>query len=285
MSKVKYRHEIPNPYYFSEYTPECAYIAGFLMADGNLAFGKNKRYRVQINLSAKDICVLDFIKNKVVPNHNLVFHECVTKKKYISNKVTLNFEHKQITYDLLKLGIFPRKTGFEHIPSILPKEYWNSFILGFFDGDGSVKKVKESKKDYYIYSLNFTSASKKILLQIKEHLNIGTIYDIKIRSPAAKQLFSLEIKNRESIESFYSETYAKINHFTLDRKRIRLEEFINRGRLDSEYIVAFGEKLKISDIAKKYNINNRTLRYRLSNQKLKHLSIEEIINLPSNYRV
>ena len=284
MSKVKYRHEIPNPYYFSEYTPECAYIAGFLMADGNLAFGKHKRYRVQINLNIQDIEILHFIKNQIVPNHNLIFFDSITENNYLSRKVILNFEHPQITYDLLKLGIFPKKTGFEHIPSILPKEYWNSFILGFFDGDGSVKKVKsKSKRDYYNYRLNFTSASIKILSQIQEYFNCGHIYAGKKSSQ--KQVFSLEINTRDEIKNFYTQTYARVNHFSLSRKRERIEEFLNRGRLDAIYIHAFGQSKKISEWAAAYNMHVATLRHRMKNPKLSHLSFEEILTLPLNYYI
>ncbi len=250
------------------------------MADGNL-YRKNSRYRVQIRLNKKDISVLEFIKNEIVPNHNINFFY---KEREITpiDSAFLLFEHKQITLDLLKLGIFPRKTGYEHIPSILPKEYWNSFILGYLDGDGSIKKVK--RKDYFSYSITFTSASKKILEQIQSHFNIGKIYKYS-KENSNVPVYNLDISIREEIEKFYEETYQKIDHFTLDRKRNRLKEFIDRGRLDSEYLTVFGEKIKISDLAKKFDINNRTLRSRLSNEKLKHLSIEEIVNLPKNYRV
>ena len=53
-------------------------------------------------------------------------------------KITLN--SKKISNDLIDKGIIPNKSLILQPPSILPK-FYKSFILGYFDGDGSISKT------------------------------------------------------------------------------------------------------------------------------------------------
>lgn len=72
--------------------------------------------------------------------------------------------------DCINKNITPRKSLTMGIPNI-PKEFYYSFILGYFDGDGSIFKIKSSQE----YGINIIGSFDFItwvnnLLNMSSHL-------------------------------------------------------------------------------------------------------------------
>lgn len=63
-------------------------------------------------------------------------------------KIVLN--SKKISNDLIDKGIVPNKSLILNKPNI-NEEYYLPFILGYFDGDGSISKTTQ----YNNYSISF----------------------------------------------------------------------------------------------------------------------------------
>lgn len=95
-------------------------------------------------------------------------------------KITLN--SKRISNDLIDKGILPNKSLILQPPNI-SKEFYKPFILGYFDGDGSISKTSQ----YNNYSISI-QGTKEILIWICKTLN----WDAK-----------LEKKNNNSNNSYY----------------------------------------------------------------------------------
>ena len=141
-----------NKYYFKEInSKEKAYWLGFLYADGcvleykNPKSGKLKAMGLQISLSSKDEEHLRSFLSALDSEAplRLTFAK-IGEKKYSVSKVTLCCT--DLCRDLIRVGCFPRKTLTLEFPDFekVPVEFLNSFIAGYFDGDGSVGRY-ESK--------------------------------------------------------------------------------------------------------------------------------------------
>ena len=145
-------------------TAEKAYWLGFLAADG-CNYQREHNASIILNVHEKDIEHLEKFKQ--------FCHTDAEIKSYIgyegfSNqtpmcKITLN--SKKISNDLIDKGILPNKSLILQPPHIL-EEFYKPFILGYFDGDGSISKTSQ----YNNYSISI-QGTKEILTWICEVLD------------------------------------------------------------------------------------------------------------------
>lgn len=159
-SKYKYQQDI----FENIDTAEKAYWLGFLAADG-CNYQREHNASIILNVHEKDIKHLEKFKK--------FCHTDAEIKSYIgyegfSNqtpmcKITLN--SKKISNDLIDKGILPNKSLILQPPYIL-EEFYKPFILGYFDGDGSISKTSQ----YNNYSISI-QGTKEILTWICEVLD------------------------------------------------------------------------------------------------------------------
>lgn len=159
-SKYKYQQDI----FENIDTAEKAYWLGFLAADG-CNYQREHNASIILNVHEKDIKHLEKFKK--------FCHTDAEIKSYIgyegfSNqtpmcKITLN--SKKISNDLIDKGILPNKSLILQPPHIL-EEFYKPFILGYFDGDGSISKTSQ----YNNYSISI-QGTKEILTWICEVLD------------------------------------------------------------------------------------------------------------------
>ena len=159
-SKYKYQQDI----FEIIDTAEKAYWLGFLAADG-CNYQREHNASIILNIHEKDIEHLEKFKQ--------FCHTDAEIKSYIgykgfSNqtpmcKITLN--SKKISNDLIDKGILPNKSLILQPPHIL-EEFYKPFILGYFDGDGSISKTSQ----YNNYSISI-QGTKEILTWICEVLD------------------------------------------------------------------------------------------------------------------
>lgn len=134
-------------------TEEKAYWLGFLYADGNVTtYGK---YEVKISLAYKDLEHVKKFASFVLKNGNgeeLVrpYTAKIKDEEYPSAKVIVT--NKRIVNDLMSLGCIPNKSLTLTFPNQnqVPQRLVRHFIRGYFDGDGSVYKVKGQKNNVCI---------------------------------------------------------------------------------------------------------------------------------------
>lgn len=146
---------------------EKAYWLGFLAADG-CNYQRDINASVVINIHRKDREHLEKFKNFMNSNANIIDH--IQTEGFSNNtpmsKIILN--SKKMSQDLEKLGIVPRKSLILK-PPLIDSKYYMPFILGYFDGDGSIYKTSENK----IWGISF-EGTKEILEWIKENLEWDT---------------------------------------------------------------------------------------------------------------
>lgn len=130
---VKLRQTSPRHHYdvsfFSKFTPQSCYWAGFILADGCV---RSDRATVSIHLQRRDESHLRKFMESIrydgplyVDTHN--------------DSRSLSVNGQWFVTDLRKnFGITSRKTFNTRFPSQLPKKYWHHFIRGILDGDGCI---------------------------------------------------------------------------------------------------------------------------------------------------
>lgn len=121
--------------YFSRIdTPAKAYVLGFLAADGCVS----RSGQLSIYVHEKDGSVIELIRDELAPL--AVFH-AYPAAHGAGPKVGIAIQSPQLATDLARFGIVPAKSLILDWPTELPEERTAEFILGAFDGDGSLSML------------------------------------------------------------------------------------------------------------------------------------------------
>lgn len=188
-----------NDAYFNKIDNERkAYFLGFLMADGYM---KKDLSSFGMILQSEDGYILEELKK------DLNYSGIITYKKNDNKKDTMQLHicSIKICKSLIYLGIVPKKSGKELLPTIIPEELKKHFIRGFIDGDGHISKTTKE--------LSFCSMSTNILYNIRDYFedNLGIEY---------KELYiqkNKETKNRLYTYKLSGEKAKKVlNHIYKD---------------------------------------------------------------------
>jgi hypothetical protein len=165
-----------NENFFKKWTPEMAYVLGYLYADGSLEDASYLRGKyLRVSSIEKESIIR--IKELLASKHTVVKKPPTSKNGKVGYLLRIG---SHILYaDLVKLGLYPNKSLTIKFPNI-PKNYMASFIRGYFDGDGCVmiQKTKGKRQDVIIKKLStvFTSGSRDFLDKLAKELQkiIGT---------------------------------------------------------------------------------------------------------------
>lgn len=121
-------------YFSSIDRPIKAYLLGLIAADGNVYVNTARaEYKVSLALHRNDAMLVERCRDELAPTVNL---------NYPSNKVRFEVCSQQMQADLAQYGIIPRKTWNLPWPKALPEAMAMPFLLGYFDGDGTLMVQK-----------------------------------------------------------------------------------------------------------------------------------------------
>ena len=208
-------------------TSEKAYWLGFIAADGNLYRRDGHQGMVSISIHEKDIELLENFKSEIDTTKPISI--CQDKRRPDTRIATLQITGDEFFNDILFYGIGIRKTfgmNLEEVFEKIPKKFINDFILGYFDGDGSIDIPQNntiSKGHVRI------SAPEKNLHVFQNYLlSVGITSTISIdKRKYSKSFGSLELKNTTEKYCFLKLIYSS-NIKSLTRKKERADELIRR---------------------------------------------------------
>jgi DNA-binding CsgD family transcriptional regulator len=177
---------LPNPgniHYFDKIdTYAKAYILGFIAADGSLVqANKSPTITLTITVKYEDKAVLEFIKSEIGNTHKLleIKRPSSFDKTKMIHHIRYNISIPEIVHDIMKYGITPRKSlTMGNIIENIPIGFRDAFIIGYFDGDGSVHIETKPRKNNHNKMYNDNSlyinirGTKSFLEGICDHLNI-----------------------------------------------------------------------------------------------------------------
>lgn len=113
-------------------TPMKAYLLGLLAADGWVS----PRNRVCLSLAAYDRSAVELLRDEVSPATRLQEYRVSA-----TDMVSFGVQAPQLAAGLAKYGVTPAKTHTLTWPELLPETLANSYVCGYFDGDGSLGKA------------------------------------------------------------------------------------------------------------------------------------------------
>ena len=167
--------------FFKKWTPEMAYILGFLYADGDIEDVRKSSRTQYITFGSKDKEILESIRFAMGSEHNInrrAHHKFISPSGKIyecADFYRLRIGSKNMFADLLELGLTPRKSLTIKFPNNIPNDCFSHFIRGYFDGDGCIT-IKKGRGKYGQQILKgiaviFTSGSKEFLEGLKNSAN------------------------------------------------------------------------------------------------------------------
>jgi predicted DNA-binding protein YlxM (UPF0122 family) len=224
LTEVNRKFEIYENFFDVINTDEKAYFLGFLYADGNVKTNKNM---VVLALKESDREILERL-NKLIHIDKPLYLDKNKRGGNRENIVGIRICNKNITNKLIQYGCHPNKTFTLSFPNFLDKKLYNSFIRGYFDGDGYIGMIRDSRKDKYGVKYNkfyhkFTLTGNGLFLRavaniFKELLNVNSSFEIRHKD-RSNDIVSLTVKGNTQIERIYDFLYSDSNLF-LNRKHI-----------------------------------------------------------------
>ena len=219
-AKVK-KHNV-NSDFFKTWSPEMAYILGFIGADGNVCHS-GRGYILHVACDDKDII------EKIKPI--LSYGGPIYEKTRDNGKTSYSLRicDQAIFNDLIKLGITERKS-LTLTPPKIPKNLSRHFIRGYFDGDGSVSFRNTSYKSKLVVDFYTASQpmSKFLHWEIKQLLKNS--YHGKVRvvlKHQKKPYYRINLGHKSAFKLF-TYMYDGVNLY-LERKYNKFIKGLNYG--------------------------------------------------------
>lgn len=156
-------------------TAEKAYWLGFLAADG-CNYSREHNASIILNIQVKDILHLQKFQTFCETDAPII--QYIANGGFSNNTpmARLVLNSKKMSQDLSRAGVMPAKSLILKQPQIDP-QFYLPFILGYFDGDGS---IYQSTNTNYIISIEGT---KELLNWICEILKWDTKLEQRVINP------------------------------------------------------------------------------------------------------
>ena len=222
LSEVNRKFEIHEDFFDVIDTDEKAYFLGFLYADGNVKTNKNM---VVLALKESDKEILERLNKLIHVNKPLFLY----KDKRGGNRedtVGIRICNKNITEKLIKHGCHPNKTFTLTFPKWLDTNLYSSLIRGYFDGDGYIGIIRDSRKDkngnqYDKYYHKFTLTGNEVFLKevanvFKQELDVNSSFEVRHKD-RDNGIVTITVKGSNQIEKVYDFLYSN-SKLCLNRK-------------------------------------------------------------------
>ena len=138
-----------------------AYWLGVISSDGTLS---NDGYKV--SLTSKDLDLVEKFKKSIKSDHKISIVNNLDKRTNKSYKrYLIQIGSKKFVENIVEKGITSNKSYVSYFPKI-KKLYYNDFIRGLFDGDGSIQRVSNNSiRISFIASKEILDSIQKIFIE------------------------------------------------------------------------------------------------------------------------
>jgi hypothetical protein len=219
-----------NEDYFDVLTEESSYWLGFLYADGYVRMKDGKSGELKLKLKNTDVDHIKKLLKHMESDHPI---KCGLDNKSYFCQTSIN--SSKVVKRLFELGCVNNKTFKITLPD-LPSNLITHFIRGYFDGDGSISKRKDSAgyNGTIVGNYNFISGVYEFL-KIQGLTNIGFYKMGKI--------YSITIGNLSDLFKFKELLYNNNDKILcLERKKLIFDGMIKDFVSKDEFLKLIVEK-------------------------------------------
>lgn len=205
--------------FFKTWSSDMAYVLGFLYADGNIVQTKRGTHFVAIYSADKNILV--GMRNCFQSDHKISQRKSLTGCVY-----RIQIGSKEWFLDVNRLGLSPNKAKRMKLPDI-PKNFFNDFLRGYFDGDGNVWVGlinKRRKTPTRIIQVAFTSGSHKYLVDLRRVIQLYGIEGGGLYVPKNGNFARLVFSSKDALK-LAEIMYNGQPKLYLKRKKLRFDQF------------------------------------------------------------
>lgn len=150
-------------------TEEKAYWLGFLYADG-CVMDLGNTYKISLALSTKDLDHLKLYHKFLQTNYPIHTYFRKYKENDDRQYSRLAFSDKHMGEQLIKKGVYVRKTEIITFPEFLDNDMIRHFIRGYVDGDGCITYHRHKiNKERLVFALKICS-TKEMLNSFAKYL-------------------------------------------------------------------------------------------------------------------
>lgn len=200
-------YKVNHSYFSTIDSHEKAYLLGILFADGCVMKKSN-----QVHLISNDYDLLEFFKKEICFTGEIKQNPLHKNAKFVA------FSSIEMKRDLIKLGCIPQKSLVLEFPEIEDKYFW-TFLLGYFDGDGSLW-VSKNKRMAHLKIISCTLFCNKLQERL---LKNGIIAEVRTEARYKKETSYVRISSKKTIMRLYPLLYENAP-FYLNRKRSKFIE-------------------------------------------------------------
>lgn len=212
LSNQARRKKVKDDYFSKIDAPTKAWLLGFIASDGIIRREVNV---IKIGLSLRDKEILEKIKDELGIEKKIFTYQ--TSNGF--DVCELSWTSKQQKEDLAKFGIVNRKTYKAlHLPN-LPDNLKLAYILGYFDGDGS---ISISKEHYLRFRL--CAYRPELLQEIGEFLKNKYHLTYSFSKDPSRNMYELSISTFYA-NKLFADMYS-LNSLHLERKYKKYLEYL-----------------------------------------------------------
>jgi hypothetical protein len=230
------RYQTNDTFFQTIDTEEKAYYLGLFYADGCVSqYGPSNLYKSCISLTAADSYILHRLNQAVYGQQKPLFHR---KSHYVKRSDGREYTEKAskafLVYGtvfakhLIAQGCFPRKSLTLQFPTSdqVPDHLLPHFIRGYFDGDGSITRIKGKNRQTVIFSIVSSGPFIDGLIQC-----LSDRFGCHMQKRSHGKVFYAVSSSRRDAKRFYGAVYANANIW-LRRKRDRFEDLCQQVKHD-----------------------------------------------------
>lgn len=229
-----------NEHFFDTWSPDMAYVFGFLLSDGSMEDASNIRGKY-VRVSSTDIDRIKLIRNLLRSRHKIItFRKSLRHKTQYLLRIGSHVLYQQ----LFKLGMTPHKSLTMPFP-LVPRKYFSFFVLGYFDGDGCVFLEKAQTNRPKRLKTIFTSGSKKFLAELQKNFTkiAGTTGGGLYAHASSYGTFQLRYSARDSIRLFLLMYQSKKSvSLALKRKYVIFMTYFKKLELEQQDLLSILKK-------------------------------------------